>query len=194
VRGGRGVRRRGVVLVAGLLLAVTACSSGQQAAQNRQGQSGFVSGSGNVSTFAAADRKPAPELTGQTLDGKTWTLSGQTGKVVVLNVWGSWCPPCRKEAPELVAASKELGSAVQFIGLNTRDLDQAQAKKFVQEFDVPFPSIYDPDGKALLRFQGQISPKAIPTTLVIDKNGKVAGRVIGEVTKQTLLGMVKDAG
>jgi thiol-disulfide isomerase/thioredoxin len=194
VRGGRGVRRRGVVLVAGLLLAVTACSSGQQAAQNRQGQSGFVSGNGNVSTFAAADRKPAPELTGQTLDGKTWTLSGQTGKVVVLNVWGSWCPPCRKEAPELVAASKELGSAVQFIGLNTRDLDQAQAKKFVQEFDVPFPSIYDPDGKALLRFQGQISPKAIPTTLVIDKNGKVAGRVIGEVTKQTLLGMVKDAG
>jgi thiol-disulfide isomerase/thioredoxin len=194
VRGGRGVRRRGVVLVAGLLLAVTACSSGQQAAQNRQGQSGFVSGNGNVSTFAAADRKPAPELTGQTLDGKTWTLSGQTGKVVVLNVWGSWCPPCRKEAPELVAASKELGSAVQFIGLNTRDLDPAQAKKFVQEFDVPFPSIYDPNGKALLRFQGQISPKAIPTTLVIDKNGKVAGRVIGEVTKQTLLGMVKDAG
>jgi thiol-disulfide isomerase/thioredoxin len=186
--------RRAGVLVAGLLLAVTACSSGQQAAQNRQGQSGFVSGNGNVSTFAAADRKPAPELTGKTLDGKTWTLSEQTGKVVVLNVWGSWCPPCRKEAPELVAASKELGSGVQFIGLNTRDLDPAPAKKFVQEFGVPFPSIYDPNGKALLRFRGQISPKAIPTTLVIDKTGKVAGRVVGEVTKQTLLGMVKDAG
>jgi thiol-disulfide isomerase/thioredoxin len=186
--------RRAGVLVAGLLLAVTACSSGQQAAQNRQGQSGFVSGNGNVSTFAAADRKPAPELTGKTLDGTTWTLSEQTGKVVVLNVWGSWCPPCRKEAPELVAASKELGTSVQFIGLNTRDLDPAPAKKFVQEFGVPFPSIYDPNGKALLRFRGQISPKAIPTTLVIDKNGKVAGRVVGEVTKQTLLGMVKDAG
>lgn len=185
--------RRAVVLVAGLLLVVTACSSGQQAAQNRQGQSGFVSGNGNVSTFAAADRKPAPELTGKTLDGKTWTLAEQTGKVVVLNVWGSWCPPCRKEAPELVAASKELGSAVQFIGLNTRDLDPAPAKKFVQEFGVPFPSIYDPNGKALLRFRGQISPKAIPTTLVIDKNGKVAGRVVGEVTKQTLLGMVAEA-
>ncbi|WP_410785992.1 TlpA family protein disulfide reductase [Kribbella sp. C-35] len=185
--------RRTALLVAGLLL-VAGCSSGQQAAQNRQGQSGFVSGNGNVSTFAAADRKPAPELTGKTLDGKTWTLSEQTGKVVVLNVWGSWCPPCRKEAPELVAASKELGSAVQFIGLNTRDLDPAPAKKFVQEFGVPFPSIYDPNGKALLRFRGQISPKAIPTTLVIDKNGKVAGRVVGEVTKQTLLGMVKDAG
>ncbi|TDW88117.1 thiol-disulfide isomerase/thioredoxin [Kribbella pratensis] len=185
--------RRTALLVAGVLL-VAGCSSGQQAAQNRQGQSGFVSGNGNVSTFAAGDRKAAPELTGKTLDGKTWTLSEQTGKVVVLNVWGSWCPPCRKEAPELVAASKELGSGVQFIGLNTRDLDPAPAKKFVQEFGVPFPSIYDPNGKALLRFRGQISPKAIPTTLVIDKDGKVAGRVVGEVTKQTLLGMVKDAG
>ncbi|NIK56256.1 TlpA family protein disulfide reductase [Kribbella shirazensis] len=185
--------RRVAVLVAGLMLAVTACSSGQQAAQDRQGQAGFVSGNGNVSTFAPADRKAAPELTGETLDGKTWTLSEQTGKVVVLNVWGSWCPPCRKEAPELVAAAKELGSSVQFIGLNTRDLDPAPARRFVQEFGVTFPSIYDPDGKALLRFRGQISPKAIPTTLVIDKDGKVAGRVVGEVTKQTLLGMVADA-
>ncbi|MEU4190741.1 TlpA disulfide reductase family protein [Kribbella sp. NPDC026611] len=184
--------RRTSLVVAGLLL-VAGCSSGQQSAQNRQGQAGFVSGNGNVSTFAAADRKPAPELTGKTLDDKTWTLSDHKGKVVVLNVWGSWCPPCRKEAADLVAASKELGPSVQFVGLNTRDLDPAPAKKFVQEFGVPFPSIYDPNGKALLRFRGQISPKAIPTTLVIDKDGKVAGRVVGEVTKQTLLGMVKDA-
>lgn len=185
--------RRTALVAAGLLL-VAGCSSGQQASQNRQGQAGFVSGNGNVSTFAEAGRKPAPELTGTTLDDKTWTLSEHKGKVVVLNVWGSWCPPCRKEAPDLVAAAKELGASVQFIGLNTRDLDPAQAKKFVQEFGVTYPSIYDPNGKALLRFRGQISPKAIPTTLVIDKSGKVAGRVVGEVTKQTLLGMVKDAG
>jgi thiol-disulfide isomerase/thioredoxin len=186
--------RRTAALVAGLMLALTACSSGQQAAQNRQGQAGFVSGTGNVSVFAPADRKPAPPLTGTTLDGKPWSLADQTGKVVVLNVWGSWCPPCRKEAPDLVAAAKELGPSVQFIGLNTRDLDPAPAKKFVQEFGVDYPSIYDPNGKALLRFRGQISPKAIPTTLVIDKSGKVASRVVGEVSKETLLGMVKDAG
>jgi hypothetical protein len=82
---------------------------------------------------------------------------------------------------------------VQFIGLNTRDLDPAPARKFVQEFGVQYPSIYDPNGKALLRFRGQISPKAIPTTLVIDKSGKVASRVVGEVSKDTLLGMVHDA-
>jgi thiol-disulfide isomerase/thioredoxin len=185
--------RRAVAVATSLLLGLTACSSGQQSAQNRQGQAGFVSGSGNVSVFAPADRKPAPVLTGTTLDDKTWTLSDHLGKVVVLNVWGSWCPPCRKEAPDLIEAAKQLGSSVQFIGLNTRDLDKAPARKFVQEFGVPFPSIYDPDGKALLRFRGQISPKAIPTTLVIDKNGKVAARVVGETTKDTLLGMVKDA-
>ncbi|MEU8227712.1 TlpA disulfide reductase family protein [Kribbella sp. NPDC048915] len=184
--------RRTASLLAGLLL-VAGCSSGQQASQNREGQAGFVSGNGNVSIFAAADRKQAPELTGQTLDGTTWKLSDHVGKVVVLNVWGSWCPPCRKEAPDLVAAAKELGPSVQFVGLNTRDLDQAPAKRFVQEFGVPFPSIYDPNGKALLGFRGQISPAAIPTTLVIDPSGKVAGRVVGEVTKQTLLGMVAEA-
>jgi thiol-disulfide isomerase/thioredoxin len=186
------VRRTAVVVAAVLLVA--GCSSGQQASQNRQGQTGFVSGTGNVSVFAPADRKPAPALTGTTLDDKPWSLADQTGKVVVLNVWGSWCSPCRKEAPDLAAAAKELGPSVQFIGLNTRDLDKAPARKFVQEFGVTYPSIYDPSGKALLGFRGQISAAAIPSTLVIDKNGKVASRVIGEVTKQTLLGMVKDAG
>ncbi|MEU4608332.1 TlpA disulfide reductase family protein [Kribbella sp. NPDC023972] len=185
--------RRTTVVFAAVLLAATACSSGQQAAQNRQGQTGFVSGSGNVSVFAPADRKQAPALTGTTLDGKTWSLADQTGKVVVLNVWGSWCNPCRKEAPDLVAAAKELGPSVQFVGLNTRDLDKAPPRKFAQEFGMTYPSIFDPSGKLLLGFRGQISPSAIPSTLVIDKNGKVAARVLGEVSKQTLLGMVADA-
>ena len=185
--------RRTALAVAGLLLALTACSSGQQTSENRDGQTGFVSSSGRVSTFAPDKREAAPELTGQTLDDTRWNLADQRGKVVVLNVWGSWCPPCRAEAPDLVAASKELGSSVQFIGLNTRDLDKAPAKKFVEAFGVGFPSIYDPNGKQLLKFRGQITPSAIPSTLVIDKNGKVAARVLGSVTKDTLVGMVHDA-
>lgn len=186
--------RRTALVVAAVLLAATACSSGQQASDSRQGQQGFVSGSGRVSSFAPKDRVQAPDFKGTTLDGKPWNFADQAGKVVVLNVWGSWCPPCRKEAPELTAAANELGSSVQFIGLNTRDLDPAPAKKFVEVFDVPFPSIYDPNGKQLLLFRGQkISAVSIPATIVIDKQGKVSSRVIGEVTKQTLLGMVKDA-
>ncbi|WBQ06209.1 TlpA family protein disulfide reductase [Kribbella sp. CA-293567] len=179
---------------AAVLMVATACSSGQDAKDSRQGQTGFVSGSGRVSSFAPADREKAPDFQGTTLDGKPWKFSDQAGKVVVLNVWGSWCPPCRKEAPDFAAAAKELGSGVQFIGLNTRDLDPAPAKKFVEVFEVPYPSIYDPAGKQLLLFRGQkISPSSIPATVVIDKQGKVASRVIGEVTKQTLLGMVADA-
>ncbi len=182
-------------LTAAVLIAATACTSGEDANNSREGQTGFVSGNGRVSSFAPADRVKAPDFKGTTLDGEPWKFSDQAGKVVVLNVWGSWCPPCRKEAPDLAAASRELGSSVQFIGLNTRDLDPAPAKKFVEAFDVPFPSIYDPDGRQLLLFRGQkISAVSIPATIVIDKQGKVASRVIGEVTKQTLLGMVKGAG
>jgi thiol-disulfide isomerase/thioredoxin len=191
------MRRTPVIVVAALLTltaTLTACSSGQQASQDRKGQTGFVSGNNRVSTFAAGDRQAAPQFGGQTLDGKSWKLSDHTGKVVVLNVWGSWCPPCRKEAPDLVAASKQLGPSVQFVGLNTRDLSKVPAQKFVQEFGVGYPSIYDPSGKQLLAFRGQISPQSIPSTLVIDKQGKVASRVLGEVTTQTLVGMVQDAG
>ncbi|MEV8374264.1 TlpA disulfide reductase family protein [Kribbella sp. NPDC056861] len=177
-----------------VVMAATACSSGQDAQDSRQGQTGFVSGSGRVSSFAPADREKAPDFKGTTLDGKQWNFSDQAGKVVVLNVWGSWCPPCRKEAPDFTAAAKELGSSVQFIGLNTRDLDPAPAKKFVEAFEVPYPSIFDPAGKQLLLFRGQkISTVSIPATLVIDKQGKVASRVVGEVSKTTLLEMVKDA-
>lgn len=157
------------------------------------GDQGYVAGKGIITSLKVADRKRPGPVAGTTLAGRNVSLSDYRGKVVVLNVWGSWCPPCRKEAPDLVAAAKELGPTVQFIGLNTRDLDPAPARKFVQEFGVQYPSIYDPNGKALLRFRGQISPKAIPTTLVIDKSGKVAARVVGEVSKDTLLGMVHDA-
>jgi len=187
--------RRAVVLVAGLMLAVSACSSGQQAAQDRQGQTGFVSGDSRVSSFAPADRKAAPVFGGTTLDGRQWTSTDAAGKVVVMNVWGSWCGPCREEANDFADAAKELGPSVQFVGLNTRDYQTAAPKKFIEVFGVPYPSIYDPYGKQLLKFRGQkISASTIPATLVIDKQGKVASRVLGPVTKQTLLGMVKDAG
>jgi thiol-disulfide isomerase/thioredoxin len=186
------MRRTGLVLAA-LALALTACTSGEQATEERQGQSGFVSGTGAVAVFAAAQRQPAPDFGGETLDDKQWRLADQRGKVVVMNVWGSWCPPCRKEAPDLVAAAAELGPSVQFVGLNTRDSGKAQARKFVDRYGIRFPNVYDPDASQLLGFSSQISPSAIPSTLVIDKQGKVAARVIGPVTRQTLVDMVRDA-
>lgn len=180
--------------LAAAVLLLTSCSQGQEATDKRQGQTGFVSGTGNVATFAKGERQQAPEFGGETLDGQQWQLADHRGKVVVMNVWGSWCGPCRQEAKDFAEAAKELGPAVQFIGLNTRDQDPAPARKFVRVFGVTYPSVYDPKAKELLKFRGQkISPQSIPSTLVIDKEGKVAARVLGPVTKQTLLGMVKDA-
>jgi thiol-disulfide isomerase/thioredoxin len=181
--------RRAAAALLPLLLVLTACTSGGgDATEQRQGQTGFVSGSGTVSVLDP--RVPVPQLSGETLDGKQLTLSDHLGKIVVLNVWGSWCKPCRSEAPKLNEASKKLGPSVSFIGLNTRDLDPAPARKFVKENGVTFPSIYDPEGKQLLGFRGLISPNAIPSTLVIDAQGKVAVRVLGEVSATTLVDMV----
>ena len=180
------------VALAVAVVVVAGCSSAGQATQERKGQTGFVAGGGTLTIFAPEDRKPAPKVSGETLDGAQWSLADQAGKVVVLNVWGSWCSPCRKEAPDLVAAAKELGTDAVFVGLNTRDLDRAPARKFVREFGVGFPSIYDPSGKQLLGFRGQVSPGAIPSTLVIDADGNVAARVIGTATKKTLVDVVHD--
>lgn len=188
------MRRRPALFVAVLLLTLTAlaaCSTGADSNRERQGQTGFVSGSGTVSVLSP--RVPAPKLVGETLDGKQLNLADYRGKVVVVNVWGSWCKPCRHEAPELNKASKELGDSVAFVGINTRDKNPVPARKFVQTFEVGFPSVYDPDGKLLLGFRGLMSASAIPSTLVIDAEGKVAVRVLGEISANSLVDMVEKA-
>ena len=90
----------------------------------------------------------------------------------------------------LVEAAAQL-PGVQFIGINTRDLNPAPAQAFVRAFDIPYPNIYDPDGALLLEF-GQLPPKAIPSTLVIDSEGRVAARILGETTASTLVGIIED--
>ena len=113
------------------------------------------------------------------------------GKIVVLNVWGSWCAPCRKEAPDLVAASAETADVAQFVGLDIRDYDPAPARAFLRAFDVPYPQIYDPQGTQLVKF-ADLPPSAVPSTLIIDRKGRVAARVVGATTKTTLVQVVRD--
>ncbi len=138
----------------------------------------------------AEKRRSAPELAGETLDRGPLTTADFPGQLLVVNVWGSWCAPCRSEAPALVEAAAQL-PGVQFIGINTRDLNPAPAQAFVRAFDIPYPNIYDPDGALLLEF-GQLPPKAIPSTLVIDSEGRVAARILGETTASTLVGIIED--
>lgn len=186
-------RLRGAATTVAVLLAgtgLTACSNDQVGSS---GDAGFVAGKGIITRLAVAKRKEPGPVSGRTLDGKPISLDDYRGKTVVVNVWGSWCAPCRAEAPDLVAASKELGrDGVVFLGINSRDLDRAAAQAFVRRFKVPYPSIYDQQGKTLLAFRGTLSPNAIPSTVVIDAQGRVAASVIGETTKATLVGLVQD--
>jgi thiol-disulfide isomerase/thioredoxin len=175
------------VLLAGTVL--SACSDDV----GSSGDSGFVAGKGIITRLAVEDRKEPGEVAGETLDGEPISLDDYEGKTVVVNVWGSWCAPCRAEAPDLAAASEELADdGVEFLGINSRDLDRAAAQAFQRRFEVPYPSIYDQQGKTLLAFRGTLSPNAIPSTVVIDDQGRVAASVIGEVSRSTLVGLVED--
>lgn len=177
-------------LIASLMIvaSLAGCQADPGQAPN-DGTLGYQPGDGSVSVIEASKRHDAPELRGETLDGQQLALSDFVGQIVVLNVWGSWCPPCRKEAPELKKASEQLPE-VQFIGINTRDLDPAPARAFVRSFGVDFPHLYDPDGALLLGF-GELPPAAIPSTLVIDEQGRVAARILGETTAATFVGVVE---
>lgn len=191
------VRRLLVGFGLAVVLVAAGCSGGGTNA-GAGGQSGtadtrYVSGSGSVTTLPPRDRPAAPVVHGKTLDGKQVSLSDFKGQVVVLNVWGSWCPPCRKEAPDLAAASRALRSKrVAFLGINNRDYDPAPARAYVRRFDVPYPSIYDPDGAQLLGFRGTMPLSSFPWTVFIDPQGRVAARVLGPLTKRTVEQLAHD--
>jgi len=190
-------RSRRPTLLAGLLAGVLAvgllagCSS---SGGDTGSGTGFVGGQGSITSLPVSQRQRPGPVAGQTLDGRHVALSDYRGKVVVVNVWGSWCAPCRAEAPTLVAAAHRLsGKGVAFLGINSRDLNEAAARAFVRTFHVPYPSIYDQDGSTLLAFRGTLTPNAIPSTVIIDPQGRVAGSVLGAVDKTTLDDLVHDA-
>lgn len=180
---------RAVALAAGLAL-----TAGCGSADVSSGEQGFVSANGLITTLAPGDRRtPVDEVAGESLGGEQVSLADLRGQIVVVNVWGSWCPPCREEAPGLVAAAEELADRdVVFLGINVRDPSQDQALAFERTYDVPYDSLYDPDGSLLLAFRGTIPPQAIPSTLVIDREGRIAAGKLDKITTSTLVGLVED--
>jgi thiol-disulfide isomerase/thioredoxin len=180
--------------VAGALVVLLAgcTTSGADEGTRSAGQDGYVGVKGNLTQIPPADRTPAPVVDGSSLDGKPVSTADYRGQVVVLNVWGSWCGPCRAEAPALQRASTRTRGKAQFVGINSRDKDPAPAQAFVRAFGIGYPSIYDPDGKALLPFAGTLPPSAIPSTLILDAEGRLAVRALGEVSELTLVQMVDD--
>jgi thiol-disulfide isomerase/thioredoxin len=178
-----------VVLLAGTTLA--ACGSDAST-----GDKGYIDGKGVITEVAAAKREKVPEISGETLQGKQVSLSDLVSHgPVVVNVWASWCAPCRAEEGKLSAAATKLGSDVSFLGINVRDPgSKDRSLAYERRFDVPYPSIYDPSGRSLLGFPGGLTPYTIPSTLVIDGKGRVAASILGEIpSTQTLVDLVQDA-
>ena len=169
------------------LLALAGCSS-----LSGTGDKGYISGTGVPTEVEPGDRGEPVELTGSDLDGGEVDLADLRGAPVVVNVWASWCPPCISEQPDLNEAAAALGEDVQFVGLNIRDASRDDAKAFVRDLDVPYGSIYSADGTALLPFAGTLTPRSIPSTVVLDAQGRVAASVNGRIpTTQTLVSLVE---
>lgn len=156
------------------------------------GTDGFVTGDGSITVIAVDERRPAPVIEGETLDGGRWSSEAVENKVIVYNVWGSWCGPCKAEAPALQAVAEQTADKAVLIGLNTRDLDRAAPQAFVRNNGITFPSIFDPDGSVLLAFAGALPPTAIPSTLLVDPQGRMAARIVGVTTEATMLGLIDD--
>ncbi|MFJ5309932.1 TlpA family protein disulfide reductase [Streptomyces sp. NPDC088350] len=189
----RRARSRAVLSTAGVAaaaLVLSACSSG--GTSGGSGNTNFITGSDGIATVKKGDRQAAPDLSGKTIDGRTFNTADYKGKVVVVNVWGSWCSPCRAEADNLVQVAKATAAkGVQFVGLNTRDTSTEPAVAFEKKYAVPYPSLYDPTGKLMLRFKkGTLNPQAIPSTIVIDRDGKIAARALQALSEDTLREML----
>ncbi|MEU5522431.1 TlpA disulfide reductase family protein [Streptomyces sp. NPDC047860] len=186
------VRRR-ATLAAGAVAAallVSACGSGGTSGGG--GDTGYVAGADGIATVEKGNRADAPDLSGKTVDGEQLNVDDYKGKVVVVNVWGSWCPPCRAEAKNFEAVHQDLkDEGVQFVGINTRDATVGPARAFEEEQGVTYPSLFDPTGKLMLRFEkGTLNPQAVPSTLVFDRDGKIAARSLQALSEEKLRKMI----
>ena len=169
---------------------LTGCSAG---VSSERADGGYVQGEFGITVVPPEDRVAAPAVAGETVDGGEVALADFAGRPVVLNVWYADCPPCRKEAGDLVAAERELrDDGVEFLGVNIRD-DVDGAAAFQRTFEIPWPSIYDPASEQLLGFRDSLPSAAVPTTWMIDSEGRVAARVVAEITSaETLVDLVDE--
>jgi thiol-disulfide isomerase/thioredoxin len=185
------MRSRPVLCLVALLLGATLAGCGSSQAT---GDKGYVGGDGSVALVPVAKRSAPDPVTGTTLQGRRVSLADFAGKPVVVNVWGSWCGPCRAESGKLTAAAAKLGSAVHFLGINVRDPgSRDKSLAFERHFKITYPSLYDPSGRTLLAFNGKVTLSSIPSTVVLDSKGRIAASIVGPVpTAQTLEDLVAD--
>jgi peroxiredoxin len=173
--------KRLVIALTGAVLLVSGCATGKDAVDvNNGGEFRFVAGTPAGEVIPVKDRQNAPDFGGTLLDGSKFASSQLSGDIAVLNFWGSWCPPCRVETPEFQQVYTDVqGDGVRFVGINVKD-DEQLADAFVQSKGITFPSLYDPRGEVSLAFR-DYPPNAIPSTIVLDREGRVAAVYTGQV-------------
>jgi len=186
-----------VAAVAATALSLSGCSANDTlATQYRSGNGqNYIAGDGTVSEYSAGNRGEPISFTGRLQDGDTVASQDYAGKVLVVNFWYAGCPPCRVEAPALQELSQKYAAqGVAFLGVNLYDSAQT-AESFEKEKGVTYPSVLDRDtGSVLLAFSKTVPPKATPTTLVVDKEGRVAARILGAVPDKSILdSLISDA-
>jgi peroxiredoxin len=183
----RAPRRAGLAAAVAALcaLALVGCAGGKGAVATDSGTERFVSGDGVATYVTPSHRKPGPDLAGTGLDGRRVSLADLRHGPVVLNVWGSWCAPCKAEQPGLERVWRATRSrGVTFLGINVKDPSITAAARHVAAYHVTYPSIYDPAARLLPRFA--VTAKTIPTTYVLDARGRIAVFAYGAVDEHAL--------
>ncbi|MWB98069.1 TlpA family protein disulfide reductase [Agromyces seonyuensis] len=188
--------RTALAAAAALALAagLSACSGEDTLAdQYREGSNkGYIAGDGTYVEIAPEDRGDPVVFDGGTVDGSTYDSTAHDGEVLVVNFWYAACAPCRAEAPILADLDERLGDGASIVGINIRDA-AGQANAFDEQFGIGYPSILDVDsGMAQLAFAGDVPPNAVPTTIVLDREHRVAARLLGQISDASIIDSMVD--
>jgi thiol-disulfide isomerase/thioredoxin len=187
----RGLRLIAAPIALAITFGLSGCSTTASATNDQQTNYVALNGVGVVTVYALGHRKLAPPVSGTDLNGQPLRLSQFAGKVVVLNFWASWCPPCRSEAAALEQVYTDTkASGVQFVGVDIRENGVSDGVHFETTHHIDYPSFSDQASRIALDFRstGVQSP---PTTIIIDRQGRIAARGLGEMTYTQLLSVVQ---
>jgi thiol-disulfide isomerase/thioredoxin len=188
--------RRRVLSLAGLGvlgLALAGCAEEDSLAQqaNSGDQKGYIAGDGTVSEYPAGERGEPVQFTGTLFDGTELSAEDLRGRPALLNFWYAGCAPCRVEAPDLKELAQQFDGQAAFYGVNLRD-ERPTADAFERTFEIPYPSFRDKDGGVLMALSAYVPPQAVPTTLVLDAEGRVAARILGIADRSVLETLLED--
>ena len=182
----RSFSRRTLLLAAGTAAgALAGCSTGGNDDAKPTEEYEFTEPTPAATVIAEDQRAPAPAFSGELLDGTAFDSSSLTGDVAVINFWGSWCVPCRVETPEFQAVHADVADrGAQFLGVDVKDQRQL-AIAFVEQLGVAYPSVFDPRGEVAMAFRG-FPANVVPSTILLDRNGRVAAVYTGQVRGEDL--------